>query len=104
MSISAGFSGLLKRCYDAILDFECMPDFFEAIEEDIEEQKFRFELTSQSLIKTVQRSPLEETKLSVDFHMEVFGKMDSISQALEGAPWYLENIFNNFRVRAESNQ
>lgn len=96
--IAAIYDDLLETCSTAIIDFGYKPKRLEHIEQDIIDQRLRFELTSTSLLKSASTVSLNQSQSTILLYTNVVSKMNTIFGSLKEVPKYFEEILNRFKV------
>lgn len=100
-------SGEIEKIYDGLLSQNNIAakgvknkyvKCFKIIEKDINEQKIRFGVTNQSLLKALSNASLEEAACNTVLYNQVLDLLGSILQVLEDAPQHFTKIFSDFKV------
>lgn len=96
--IIAIYEDILDQYAAATINFGRIPRCLETIEQDIIEQKLRFEVTNTSLLNSMSVASLGQSKSSILRCGDVLDQIKSISLVLKDAPGHFDKIFNDFKV------
>lgn len=96
--IESIYNAILDRHDEATKGLGRRDEYLENIRDDIEEQKVRFKVTSESLLKAVSTASIKDVEQSIVLYTQVLEKLGTICLVLKDAPGHFRKIFCNIEV------